>query len=120
MHKQKYFDSKDVCESLEKFGFIPIKITGGFGRGPVNFMNAIVQENEDGLVYITNSTKPSTPLYEAMQDEFEKGLLAKCPQIKKVYFVSGGAIEPTQNFMMKFLKDYKGGIHCMCCEEMDD
>lgn len=117
---KKYPDGGNICAILEKSGFIPIKIAGGFGRGPINYMNAIVQEASDGLVYITNSSKSSIGLYCDMEEKFKQELLQKCPQIKRAYFVAGDMVDENTNIMMDYLKKYLGGIHCLCCEEMED
>ena len=115
--QENYPTSESVCKSLALQGFIPIKVAGNFGRSEVNFINSIVHKNDKGLVYITNSTKHSTPVLEAMEELFEKDLREKCPQISKIYFVSG-TISDTRNSLMMYLSELKGGIHCLCCEEM--
>ena len=118
--RKNYFPSKQMIEALEEAGFKPIKIAGMYGRGPINFMNAIVQKNDEGLIYITNGTKNESELFNAFQDEFERDLLQKCPQIKRVHFVGGELVGKDLNDMMIYLKNYQGGIHCLCCEEMEE
>lgn len=118
--KKAYDRDYEISEILEKNGFIPIKIAGAFGRGPINYMNAIVQQTSDGLVYITNSSKCHEALYCDMEEKFRQELMQKCPQIKRVYFVSGDMVDKNTNIMMDYLKNYLGGIHCLCCEEMED
>ncbi len=118
-HRTRYCSTEKVCQKLEEKGFVPIKIAGAFGRSPVNFINAIVQKTNNGLTYITNSTKPSTKLYEAMQDIFEQNLRENCPNISKVYFIDGGIKEKNRNNIMYYLENGNGGIHCLCCEEME-
>ncbi len=118
-HRKDYSSSDEICEKLEMHGFQPIKIAGAYGRNPVNFINAIVHKNDDGLVYITNSTKHGSKLYQAMQEHFEKDLMEKCPQIKRVHYVDGGEFEKNKNNIMYYLGNGNGGIHCLCTEEME-
>ena len=117
--RNKFATSDEACKTLEEKGFIPIKIAMMYGRGGINFANAIVHQNDDGLVYITNSTETESEFYNAFQEYFERDLLKKCPQIKRTYFISGNKIGKDLNDMMVYLKDFKGGIHCLCCEEME-
>lgn len=116
--RENYFPSAETIKVLENAGFKPIKIAGMYGRGPINFINAIVHKKDDDFVYITNATKNENDLFNAIQDEFEKDLLNKCPQIKRVYFISGENVGKDLNDIMIYLKDYYGGIHCLCAEEM--
>ncbi len=118
-HRAQYSPTDKISKKLEEKGFVPIKIAGAFGRSPVNFVNAIVQKTPDGLAYITNSTKPSTKVYEAMQDIFEQDLKEKCPNISNVYFINGGMRSENRNNIMYYLENGNGGIHCLCCEEME-
>lgn len=118
--QSQYSSTDELCQELEKKGFVPIKIAGAYGRGPINFINAIVHKQGNDLVYITNSTKASSKLYERLQDIFEEDLKNKCPQIKRIYFVDGGKADNNQNTIMEYLFKYNGGIHCLCCEEMDE
>lgn len=115
--QENYASSETVCRELILHGFIPIKVAGNFGRGEVNFINSIVHQNDSGFIYITNSTKHSSPVLEAMEELFEKNLKEKCPQINRIYFVSG-TTSNTRNSLMMYLDELKGGIHCLCCEEM--
>ena len=114
--RQKYHGTEEVCQSLKTKGFIPIKIAGMYGLGEPNYINAIVHKNEDGLIYITNSSKPGTKIEEALQDIFEKDLKEKCPEIKRVHFVSGKKYGNTNDIMACL--SLNGGIHCLCAEEM--
>ncbi len=119
-HRKKYNSSDDICKKLEANGFVPIKIAGSFGRNPVNFINAIVHKKDDELVYITNSTKYGSKIYEAMQEHFEKDLIEKYPKIKRVYYVDGEKYsKKKKNNMMYYLGSGNGGIHCLCAEEME-
>ena len=95
-----------AIQALENAGFKPIIIAGMYGRGPINFMNAIVQKNDDGLIYITNGVKNESELFNAFQDEFEEVLLRKCPQIKRIHFVGGELVGKDLNDMMIYLKNY--------------
>ena len=119
-HRKNFCSTDEMASALKNNGFIPIELPMMYGRGAINFANAIVHKNPEGLVYITNSSKPSSKIFEKAQDEFEKQLLKLCPQIKKVYFISGAPVGKDLNDIMIYLKDYKGGIHCLCCEEMED
>ncbi len=118
--RKHYSSTKEMVKALKEHGFKPIELPMSYARGAVNFANAIVHNTPEGLVYITNSAKPGIKLNEFMQDEFEKQLLALCPQIKKVYYVSGEPFGKDLNDIMIYLKEYHGGIHCLCCEEMED
>lgn len=116
---KEYAPCDQICERLKAQGFEPIKIGGGYGNRTVNFINAIVHQEKDGLIYITNSAEPEKyGIY--LQETFEKELKEKCPQITKVYFVRGAQIGKHSNILMEYLKQYRGGIHCLCCEEMDE
>ena len=87
------------CQKLKQFGFNPIKIAGKYADD-INFMNALAFENSNGkLLYITNSTKHSTPDLEYLeaQEFFSRG------------FAKG-------NVIMDVLAKRLGGIHCMCSE----
>ena len=53
-----------------------------------------------------------------MQEEFEKDLRAKAPDINKVYFISG-PLQKNANFMMDQLSMFGGGIHCLTTEEVN-
>lgn len=119
-HRKNFCSTDEMVTALKNNGFIPIELPMMYGRGAINFANAIVHKNPEGLVYITNSSKPSSKIFERAQDEFEKQLLKSCPQIKKVYFVSGAPVGKDLNDIMIYLKDYKGGIHCLCCEEVEE
>ena len=48
---------KKLSVALEKKGFVPIRIDGGYGLNTINFINAIVHQDGDDLIYITNSRK---------------------------------------------------------------
>ena len=98
--RKRFSSTKEMSSALKNHGFRPIELPMTYGRGAVNFANAIVHNTDDGLVYITNSTKPGAKLNEFFQDEFEKELLKCCPQIKKVYFVSGEPVGKDLNNIM--------------------
>ena len=117
-HRENYSSSSEICKKLEIAGFKPIKIAGAFGRNPVNFINAIVHKNGEDLVYITNSTKHGSKIYQAMQENFEKDLIEKYPKIKRIHYVDGGLYEKKKNNIMYYLGNGNGGIHCLCAEEM--
>lgn len=114
------------CQKLKQFGFKPIKIAGKYADD-INFMNALAFENSNGkLLYITNSTKHSTPDLEYLETLFEKDLRGHIENIADIYFVSGGKREEAQEFfsrgfakgnvIMDVLANRLGGIHCMCSE----
>ena len=115
--KMNYASGDKLCNELEEAGFVPIRIGGGYGLCTLNFMNAIVHQDADGLIYITNSCKFGDKNYEYLQNLFEKDLLKKCPQITKVYFVQGAVLGDKSTVTLEYLKR-KGGIHCLCAEEM--
>ncbi|MBR5304210.1 MAG: hypothetical protein IKU37_05225 [Candidatus Gastranaerophilales bacterium] len=117
-NRKKFCSSDELCKKLQQEGFIPIKIAGTFGRSSINFMNAIVHQADDGLVYITNSAYVDNPLYQFIQNDFEENLHRLCPQIKRIHYVSGNKAEKDLNDIMIYLKGYNGGIHCLCSEEM--
>lgn len=117
-HREDYSKSDEILKKLETAGFVPIKIAGAYGRNPVNFINAIVHKNGDDLVYITNSAKHSSKIYQAMQEHFEKDLMEKYPKIKRVHYIDGGKYEKKSNSIMYYLGNGNGGIHCLCAEEM--
>ena len=113
-------------QKLKQFGFNPIKIAGKYADD-INFINALAFENSNGkLLYITNSTKHSTPELEYLEKLFEEDLRGKVTNIGDIYFVSGGKREETQEFfsrgfakgnvIMDVLANRLGGIHCMCSE----
>ena len=90
-------------------------------------MIQVLFENSNGkLLYITNSTKHSTPELEYLEKLFEEDLRGKVTNIGDIYFVSGGKREETQEFfsrgfakgnvIMDVLANRLGGIHCMCSE----
>jgi len=116
--KQDYISSDVICDDLEKNGFIPIRVGGSYGLYTINFINAIVHQNGDDLIYITNSCIGAGKDYEYLQMLFEKELKEKCPQITKVYFVKGAITDKKSNIILEYLKRHKGGIHCLCAEEM--
>ena len=116
LHK-KYDKSDKIIKELEEQGFIPIRIGGVYGRG-ISYMNAIVNEHPDGTIsYITNSTKGSE--FEGLDEVFERELRAKVPNLRDVYFISGGADKEYSNLnaIMEILSKHSGGIHCLTLEE---
>lgn len=118
VQREVYSSSDELCEKLTQEGFIPIKIAGMYGPGAINFMNAVVHETEDGLVYITNGLNTNEDFFKTVQEDFERELLKKCPQIKRVHFITGNNTTSIANEMMTNLEQGHGGIHCMCAEEM--
>ena len=89
------------CQKLKQFGFNPIKIAGKYADD-INFINALAFENSNGkLLYITNSTKHSTPELEYLEKLFEEDLRGKVTNIGDIYFVSGGKREETQEFFSR-------------------
>lgn len=120
--------SKELADSLEKAGFIPVKIGGAYSN-EINFLNALAFRTENGgISYITNSTRDSRPELEELEKLFEVELRSKVDNIENVYFVSGGsarengfpdADKTNINSMMYWLGENKGGIHCMTAEIPD-
>ena len=115
---ERYASCDDLCKHLEKAGFIPIKIGGVYGIKTINFINAIVHQEEQGLIYITNSGISKNKNYIFLQALFEQQLKKSCPQISRVYFVDGSPLSNGSNIVLEYLKTHKGGIHCLCAEEM--
>jgi len=119
-NRSKNYDShNDVIEALEKAGFKPIQIAGVFGSG-INFMNAIINQHQDGTIsYITNGTKCDSDFITSLQQDFEKELRQKVPNIRNVYFVNDddSYTNEMSNYMMDNLAYRGGGIHCMSLEE---
>ncbi len=120
MQKQskEYASCDELCRKLEKKGFIPIRIGGGYGLRTINFINAIVHQNGDDLIYITNSGISNNKNYIFLQKLFEQDLKKKCPQISHIYFVAGAPLTNGSNIVLEYLKRFKGGVHCLCAEEM--
>ncbi len=118
-----YTSCDETVETLEKAGFIPIRVAGNytFDTVDINYMNAIVNKHQDGTIsYITNSARNSDC---AIFDEiFENDLRAAVKNIQKTHFVSGkkmGEETGISNPMMYSIKNLLGGIHCMTLEEPD-
>ena len=115
-----YASADKICSELEKLGFSPIRIAGVFYNG-INFMNGIVNKHPDGTMsYITNSSECMNNIHTKLQQEFEKELREKVPDIENVYFVQGIKrinTDSRTNYMMNTLKYDHGGIHCMVMEE---
>ena len=116
--KEIYTSCDELCKHLEKVGFIPIRIGGGYGLETINFMNAIVHQDGENLIYITNSGISKDKNYIFLQTLFEQELKKKCPQISKIYFVKGAPTDKGSNVILEYLKQHHGGIHCLCAEEM--
>ena len=117
--KSGYPSYDETIKALKKAGFKPIEVAGIFGSG-INFMNAIVNKHSDGTIsYITNSTASDSPFLSPIQDDFEKELRQKIPNIRDVYFISGqdNVHNYNQNYMMNNLLSRGGGIHCRSLEE---
>ena len=112
-----YDSYENVIKTLKDAGFIPIEIAGVFASG-VNFMNAIVNQHQDGTIsYITNSSKCKSKLLSKLQEDFEKELRQKVPNIDKVYFVRGKDEFEDCEYLMENLAYRGGGLHCMTMEE---
>lgn len=116
--EESYASCDELCEKLEKKGFVPIRIGGGYGLNTINFINAIVHQDGDDLIYITNSGISKNKNYIYLQALFEQDLKKVCPQISKVYFVKGAMTDKGSNIVLEYLKRHKGGIHCLCAEDM--
>ena len=118
--EKEYDSSAEVIEKLEKFGFVPIMVPGAIGHFNVNFINAIVNEREDGLSYITNCPNLSNDdRYKFLTAEFQKEMDKKAPQVDNFYFVDGGEFENGDTLSMMYLTKLKAGIHCLCAERPD-
>jgi len=52
---KEYGPCNELCWKLEKKGLISIRIGRGCGLRTINFINAIVHQNGDDLIYIANS-----------------------------------------------------------------
>ncbi|MBQ8887747.1 MAG: hypothetical protein IJY61_08615 [Candidatus Gastranaerophilales bacterium] len=114
-----YSSCEDTVKALKKAGFKPIEIAGVFGSG-INFLNAIINKHQDGTIsYITNSTTCDSPFISQIQDDFEKELRQKVPNVRDIYFISGEdeVDSYNKNYMMNNLQSRGGGIHCMSLEE---
>lgn len=115
-----YASCDKICLALQDIGFNPIRVAGVFYNG-INFMNAIVNQKEDGsLTYITNSSECKNHIYTKLQKEFEKEIKQKVPNINSLYFIKGEENKPNQhnsNYMIDTLRVQNGGIHCMALEE---
>ncbi len=117
---EQYASTEKIVKSLKKYGFTPIKIAGIYGKGEVNYLNAIVHKHNDGtLTYITNSAACKKDGYSQLDNLFEKQLREKLPNIKNVYFIKGDYENIAGNAMMYSLHYLNGGIHCYTCEEPD-
>ena len=57
---------------------------------------------------------------EQSEVDFQWYLTEKCPQITKTYFVKGAITNNKSNIILEYLKQFKGGIHCLCAEEMQE
>lgn len=109
-----------LIETLKAFGLNPIEAPTPYYKlyeTSVSFMNAIVQQHDDGqLTYLTNSTDSAV-----LNRSFEKWLKGKCPQVKEVIFVDGREEETPDalehwSMLTNFLKTRAGGLHCLGME----
>lgn len=116
LRNMDYASCNTVCKALENKGFIPIRVAGVFDHS-VNFMNAVVNQHEDGKIsYITNSTKcKSNEYYSKLEKMFEDDLRERV-NLDKIYFISGW-INENSSYIMDTLNHGHGGIHCMSLEE---
>lgn len=117
-HKRNQFrgfaPAKETAANLKKLGFKPIMVPGIVGGNTVNFMNAIVHQNNDGsFVYITNHTLFAEEGGIDMEAIFEKYLKKAVPDIREVIFING------DEFVPACLKFASGGIHCLTNERPD-
>jgi len=117
---QGYVSAEETVKKLKEYGFIPIKIGGCYDYS-VNFMNAIVNKHRDNTIsYITGSSRCGSAFYAQFEKMFEKELRAKVPNLDKVFFISGSAVQDEyqpSNFIMHKLKNNRGGLHCMTLEK---
>lgn len=134
-----FAQTEETAKVLEDAGFDVIRVPGrlyetrtsGLKNGVFlihlfNFMNANVLPNKNGeLVYITNKSNIDEEVF-GITPEIEKltgfsvqksFVQAIKPYIKpeNIYFISGD-----NNIMSENLKNYQGGIHCMCSEVPKD
>ena len=117
--ERNYANSSVIKKQLEAQGFVPIMVSGAIGNHKVNFLNSIVNKRNDGISYITNSVECKDKRFEFFQDKFEKDIMQKYPAIDRFYYVDGAMCEDGQNLAMKYLSEFRGGIHCLCAEEPD-
>lgn len=114
----QYSNFKKTIKALKKAGFEPIEVAGVFGSG-INFMNAIVNQHSNGKIsYITNGTMSLNGKKNVFQEIFEEELKQKAPDVDKIYFING-VLDPEDNFLMRELDRFDGGLHCMTTEEPD-
>lgn len=113
--RETYSKTDRTVKELEELGFKPIRVPGLIdGERGVNFMNAIVHQQENGdLVYITNKTPIGEKNGVDFEELFKKDLQSKVPQIKDIIFIDAKGL--VQNCLTK----YQGGTHCMVCEKPD-
>ena len=117
--KSWYSSTDETCKKLIEYGFKPIRIAGSYTEG-INFMNAIVNLKDNGkMSYITNSPKHTLPFYEKLEEIFKKDLVEACPDIDKIYMVSGKMAQDNRNDITHNLEILHGGIHCMTAEVPD-
>ena len=122
-YETTYASADEICDSLKKLGFNPIRVGGVYYNG-INFMNAIVNKHQDGTMsYITNASACRARLYTQIQKIFEEELREKAPNIKTTYFVkgtnAGSSLPYKKSYMIDSIENKCGGIHCMTMEEPD-
>lgn len=112
--KGTYKNSDTIIQELKDRGFSPIKVPGLINERKMNFMNAIVHQEENGdLIYITNKTHIINETGIDFEANFEKYVKSKVPAIKEVIFINGAG------YIERNLYGPQGGLHCMGCERPD-
>lgn len=126
--KENYSNQSETIASLKQEGLeleiIPVPGRVIYFQGeddpqPLNFMNSIVHQKEDGkLIYITQKSTLSETTGIDFEEIFETHLKKACPQIEEVVFIeakdAGG-----NNLLMHYLEKQGGGLHCLTLEEPD-
>ena len=107
--------------ALESYGFKPIMIPAAFGYYNVNFLNAIVHERDNGLTYITNGPwSQNDKRYDFLYEKFLNDIDNKAPDINRIYPIAGGKVkEGKETLSMFYLRNFYGGVHCICAERPD-
>ena len=107
-----YADVEETVKQLEKNGFKAIRVPGLLGEDYLNFMNAVVHQEDDGsLIYITNKMHLGKQNFINFEEMFANYIKSKSPSIKEVIFIDGDGLVPNA------LALQNGGVHCMSKEE---
>lgn len=108
--ENNYCNVETTINNLEQNGFVPIRVPGLGGKSELNYMNAIVHQDDDGkLVYITNKSTSHLELEQI----FKQYLKDHVPQVKEVVFIEA------DDYLSRSLKTLRGGLHCLVSERPD-